>query len=1500
MPQAQWVLDAAYTPEAGQAASNGAMSPKRPRRGPGVLHLDCRGLASGAASKSQAISQQTAQWKPANAYKALSTAEGSISGVQPTHPALLLSVLAGQSAHGSIAGTTSQLALRSGSVGPSSAATATSGQSARTQPTSGPADAANSHSRSQRQQASQGTTAGRSPAAAFTSARVGAISAAAAAAAAAAPRPYAYNPLLPRQSSSTGRRRPSTEPKLPDSALHYAANGNACFTTPGGLPNHPFPAAGPGGSASSSGHGGSRATAAAAAQGAPSGAIFAPTLLQPASSLSAEFLLRRMGSSGAATGASGQPATTQGLLAQGQHGSGLSMAAFAQHGATAEEIAAAASAAIAAAAAAAASSAAAAGRLAPGSVVLTSNGGARGVAQYPHAEPSPNGSVGGSARAAVQRLSVPLWQMEHAERRHASSAGSGGADADSAFEYLGAYEGDAASGEDEAGGEGEEEDEYYDDEDVGGATGEFGCEEDCGEEDPVRGAAAAVVGTLALKRLAGASATLRSSTGGAISGLQHRTRALSSRSLSGKAIGSGGGGRPPAAPYPPQPQPQPPVMCLTFQRPQTRRSPVVAACLSGCSRDGSAPGSEAGSRPNTAASVWSSYDLLQPDPRAPISIRSLAPGGNASHGGINGYYGIASNGCYGSLGGCNTSPSAGVTGFGLRGLRLSGAQIDGGVALSSGGSAGGGGGGSVGRWRPVGHPRADEVMLTVVETRDSDGSGGGAAAASAGRSRCSSPGSSRGSGDGAAAHAMLLLASLGLTSPPSPNGARRHRAPTQSRGGGRKAGTNGGGGSMPPTPTRPLHPAVLALPDLPFTPSAAPASTPSAARGAASAGLTEQQQQLLASSSVPTDTKGRAFPYVLQPAFPGTCPTIAFVGSAAAKQAAGMTPLLNPTLFVKYGGVANTPVRTAFREAGLRPTRKGKRWIVQWGGILDAASLAKLHCFQRVNHFPGTWELGHKGHLYRNVYNARRRARGPAAEAFDIVPRFYIMPRDYEEFRSDSERFPDRLYIQKPTNSSRGRGIRMVTRPDAISRDCKDVLVQHYIANPLLLNGFKFDMRVYAAATCLDPLRLYVFPDGLARLATEPYSADRAQLSKRCVHLTNYSVNKKSTKFVKAAQQQQQGGGEEGGAASSGGTAAPAGGGGGGGGPASECEGSKWSLSGLRAYLEARGMGPGWAMVWRQVCDIIAAAVIAAEPRMNTDFKMKVPHRNNCFEVWGFDIMLTDSYRAWLIEANTCPSLAADSALDMRVKCGMVSELMHLLGVVPYDVEVYEKTAEAKRQARLTGLPVTTSTATAATSASSTSRGGAASATAAGDKGGGGDDEPTTPTTPTPSGGLGTPQHSFGGGGGGSSAGGAAAAAAAAAVQPRTLQELDTIDFSMLSPAELPDIVLDAEAEMARRGSWQRVFPCEEDPGRYLNLFETPRLNNVLLCKYYAQTGSGHRPMGQGGTSEATEALMRRPRPGGSARGHTRSGGVAGGGSGGGGVGGSRPGSREWRPGGGV
>lgn len=46
-------------------------------------------------------------------------------------------------------------------------------------------------------------------------------------------------------------------------------------------------------------------------------------------------------------------------------------------------------------------------------------------------------------------------------------------------------------------------------------------------------------------------------------------------------------------------------------------------------------------------------------------------------------------------------------------------------------------------------------------------------------------------------------------------------------------------------------------------------------------------------------------------------------------------------------------------------------------------------------------------------------------------------------------------------------------------------IISRYISNPLLVNGVKFDLRIYVLVTSFDPLRIYVYKEGLTRLATE-------------------------------------------------------------------------------------------------------------------------------------------------------------------------------------------------------------------------------------------------------------------------------------------------------------------------------------------------------------------------------------------------------------------------------
>ncbi len=41
---------------------------------------------------------------------------------------------------------------------------------------------------------------------------------------------------------------------------------------------------------------------------------------------------------------------------------------------------------------------------------------------------------------------------------------------------------------------------------------------------------------------------------------------------------------------------------------------------------------------------------------------------------------------------------------------------------------------------------------------------------------------------------------------------------------------------------------------------------------------------------------------------------------------------------------------------------------------------------------------------------------------------------------------------------------------------------------PLLLDGFKLDLRVYVLITSCNPLRIFVYKDGLVRLSTQLYT----------------------------------------------------------------------------------------------------------------------------------------------------------------------------------------------------------------------------------------------------------------------------------------------------------------------------------------------------------------------------------------------------------------------------
>ena len=100
------------------------------------------------------------------------------------------------------------------------------------------------------------------------------------------------------------------------------------------------------------------------------------------------------------------------------------------------------------------------------------------------------------------------------------------------------------------------------------------------------------------------------------------------------------------------------------------------------------------------------------------------------------------------------------------------------------------------------------------------------------------------------------------------------------------------------------------------------------------------------------------------------------------------------------------------------------------------------------------------------------------------------------------------MLIVKPDNQSQGIGIYLTKKLEGVIEYGEQLIVQEYISNPLLLEGLKFDLRIYVLLKC-------IYQEGLGRFSTSKYEKPtNGNMQDMCMHLTNYAINKLSPNFV--------------------------------------------------------------------------------------------------------------------------------------------------------------------------------------------------------------------------------------------------------------------------------------------------------------------------------------------------------------------------------------------------
>ena len=320
------------------------------------------------------------------------------------------------------------------------------------------------------------------------------------------------------------------------------------------------------------------------------------------------------------------------------------------------------------------------------------------------------------------------------------------------------------------------------------------------------------------------------------------------------------------------------------------------------------------------------------------------------------------------------------------------------------------------------------------------------------------------------------------------------------------------------------------------------------------------------------------------------------------------------------------------------------------GGHKGVADRLQRH--QLINYIPGEGSLVDKGYLAQYLKMFDRDQTDFDFGIDDFFPETYCL---YE--RAERQAFFDQLpaedskenlWILKPTDLSKGRGVGVTWRFDGLRQlyqrieeddaadEIRPYVIQRYIKNPLLLDGRKSEIRLYWLIASVDPMLVFLFGEGTTRLNNSAFSL--SDFDNELVHVTNSFQQKRHPDFDAGVE-------------------------------------LKWSFTELERHIvETLGLAEGSVVRDRLMPEFKKMLAFVLEATRH----VLRPHPGPLnFGLYGVDVILDEALRPWLTEVQLGPGLSHGDEVKKEVLPGMVREAA---GIV---LEVQERVRQNRSLAQL-------------------------------------------------------------------------------------------------------------------------------------------------------------------------------------------------------------------------